>query len=251
MSSLENYPTGKLIMLLKLTDVTKRFGKMAAISNLSLEVQQGDILGIIGPNGAGKTTLFNVITGYYHGIGEIVFNGSRIEKLRPDQIAVCGIARTFQIPQIFDSMTIKQNVEVGAYFGSSSSENEKKLVMDSLIFVGLDGKEDNNAEDLKLFDKKLTMFAAALATKPKLLLLDEPIAGLGPIEAKIIVELIKKTNSKLGVTIIIIEHLIGILTELSGKLLVLNYGKEICYGPPEEVCKNPEVIEAHLGVQNA
>ena len=238
-------------MILKLTNVTKTFGKMAAVSNLSFQVEQGEILGIIGPNGAGKTTLFNVITGFCHGTGEVVFDGCRIEKMRPDQIAVLGIARTFQIPQLFDSMTIRQNVEVGASFGIKDSKNEETRIEESLRFVGLWGKEGTPAADLKLFDKKLTVLAAALATRPKLFLLDEPVAGLGPLEAEKIVGLIKHINTDLAVTIIIIEHLISVLTDISQKLMVLNYGKEICTGPPEVVCKNPEVIEAHLGVRNA
>lgn len=239
------------MIILKLNNVTKSFGKMTAVSRLSFHVEKGEILGMAGPNGAGKTTLFNVITGFYRGSGEITFDGFRIDRLRPDQIALLGIARTFQIPQLFTSMTISQNIEVGAYFGNKSSKDEKKTIEESLKFVGLEGKGDTLVSELKLFDKKLTMVAAALATKPKLMLLDEPIAGLGPLEAENSVRLIKKINTELNVTIIIIEHLMSVLTDISKRLMVLNNGREICTGPPEIVCKNPEVIEAHLGVINA
>ena len=221
------------------------------MSRLSFQVKKGEILGIAGPNGAGKTTLFNVITCFYHGSGEIIFDNHRIDRLRPDQIALLGIARTFQIPQLFDSMTIGQNVEVGAHFGARGSKNEEKIIGESLSFVGLSGKGEIPVAKLKLFDKKLTMIAAALATKPKLLLLDEPIAGLSPLEAEKFVEIIKKINTELDATSIIIEHLMSVLVDISQRLMILNNGQEICTGPPEEVCKNPEVIEALLGAANA
>jgi len=227
--------------------VTKRFGGLAAVKDLSFEVEKGEIFGIAGPNGAGKTTLFNVITGFYRGSGDIVFDNVNISRLRPHQICHKGIARTFQIPQLFSTLPMFENVRVGAHFGAQAGHNEEEHINEVINLVGLQGRENVIAANLNLFDKKLTMLAAALATKPKLLLLDEPAGGLSPIEVRQSVTLFQKISKELGVTIIVIEHLMKVLTEVSRRLMIIHNGGKIAIGTPQEVTKDKRVIEVYLG----
>jgi len=233
--------------MLKCINVTKRFGKLLAVKDLSFEVAKGEIFGIAGPNGAGKTTLFNLITGIYNGSGEIIFEGENIHGRNSYEICHRGIARTFQIPQVFLTLPVIDNVRVGAHFGVSGSSNEIKNIKEVIAFVGLNGKENLVGANLKLLDKKLVMIAAALSTKPKVLLLDEPIAGLSPEETRQSIDMFKKINRELGLTIIIIEHFMKVLTELSDRLLILQNGEEICIDTPLSVSKNKRVIECYLG----
>ena len=235
-------------MILKCKNVTKRFGSLAAVDDLSFDVEEGEIYGIAGPNGSGKTTLFNVITGVYPFSGDILFQGGRISGLSAYKICHKGIARTFQIPQLFLSLPVYENIRAGAHFGAPGKQaNEKETVKEVIDFVGLKGQENTVAANLKLLDKKRTMIATALATKPRLLLLDEPIAGLSPAEVKESVDMFKKINGELGLTIIIIEHFMKVLTELSNRLMILENGRNICIGVPVEVSKNEKVIECYLG----
>ncbi len=233
--------------ILKVKGVTKRFGELAAVNDLSFEVEKGEIFGIAGPNGAGKTTLFNLISGIYPYSGEITFEGEDIHGLRPFQVCHRGVARTFQIPILFPTITVYDNVRVGAHFGVLKGKNEKERINKVIDFVGLRGKENIVAEHVDLFDKRLTMLAAALATEPRLLLVDEPIAGLSPREVRDSVALFQKINKELGITIIIIEHLMKVLVEVSHRLMIINNGEKICIGTPEEVTRNKEVIEVYLG----
>jgi len=233
--------------ILRVNKVSKYFGELAAVKDLSFEVERGEILGIAGPNGSGKTTLFNVITGFYQGSGDIIFDNINISRLRPHQICHKGIARTFQVPTLFSTVTVYQNIRVGAHFGVLKGKNEKERIDRVIDFVGLRGRENIIAESLDLFDKRLTMLAAALATEPRLLLVDEPIAGLSPREARDSVALFQKINRELGITIIIIEHLMKVLVEVSHRLMIINNGEKICIGPPGEVTRNKEVIEVYLG----
>lgn len=237
--------------ILQLNKVTQRFGQLAAVNNLSFEVEEGEIFGIAGPNGAGKSTLFNVITGFYRGSGDIIFEGGNIRGLKPHQICHKGIARTFQIPELFLTLPLVENVKVGAHFGVRGARGERERINEAINFVGLQGKENVFAANLNLFDKKTTLLAAALATKPKLLLLDEPIGGLSPTEVRESVALIRKINKELGLTIIVIEHLMKVLTKISQRLMILHNGEKICLGSPEEVTKNKRVIEVYLGVDYA
>lgn len=237
----------KVTAILRCEGVTQRFGQLAAVNDLSFEVEKGEILGIAGPNGAGKTTLFNVITGIYRGLGNIYLDGARISGLRPHQICHKGVARTFQIPQLFLTLPLVQNVRVGAHFGNPRGHDEKQNIKEVIRFVGLEGRENVLAGSLNLLDKKLTMAAAALATKPKLLLLDEPIGGLSPTETKDFMALVRKINQELGLAIIIIEHLMKALTALSGRLMIMHNGEKICLGPPQEVTADKKVIEIYLG----
>lgn len=235
------------MIILRCEKVTKCFGELVAVKDLSLEVEKGEIFGIAGPNGAGKSTLFNVIAGYYHGSGDIMFDGERIMGLRPHQICHKGIARTFQIPQLFTTLTTVENVKVGAHFGVRGRHNESESINEAINLVGLRGKENVIAADLNLFDKKLTMLAAAVATRPKLLLLDEPIGGLSPIEVNQFTALVQRINQELGLTIIVIEHLMKVLTEIAQRLMILDGGAKICIGPPQEVTQDKRVIEIYLG----
>ncbi len=233
--------------ILQVNNVTQCFGQLAAVKDLSFEVEKGEIFGIAGPNGAGKTTLFNLITGFYQGLGDIILDGRSIKGLRPHQICHKGIARTFQIPQLFSTLPMIENVRVGAHFGVRGPHDERESINEAINLVGLQGKENVIVANLNLFDKKLTMLAAALATKPKLLLLDEPVGGLSPIEVRQVIILIQKINQELGLTVIVIEHLMKVLTKISKRLMILHNGEKICIGPPQEVTKDKRVIEVYLG----
>lgn len=239
--------------LLNVIQVTKKFGNLAAVNNLSFSVEQGEIFGIAGPNGAGKTTLFNLIAGMYSCKGDIIFRDKKINNRQPYEICKHGVARTFQIPQVFSTMTVQDNIGIGAHFSGRlhGSKEEKEIVEEVIDFVGLGGKEILPAKNLSLFDKKLTMLGAALATKPELLLLDEPIAGLSPTEIQISEQLFKRINQERKVTLIIIEHLMRVLMGISHRVMILNNGEKISIGRPEEVAKDRQVIEVYLGTEYA
>jgi len=233
--------------ILQVNKVTKCFGELAAVKELSFEVERGEIFGIAGPNGAGKTTLFNLVSGLYSGSGDIIFEGENLHGLRPFQICHKGVARTFQVPILCSTATVYQNIRVGAHFGVLKGNGEKERIDSVIDFVGLRGRENAIAGSVDLFDKRLTMLAAALATEPRLLLVDEPISGLSPREARDSVALFQKINKELGITIIIIEHLMKVLIEVSHRLMIMNSGEKICIGPPQEVTRDKEVIEVYLG----
>lgn len=234
--------------ILETKNLTLSFGKLIVTNNLSFEVEEGEIFGIAGPNGAGKSTLFNLLTGFYRGSGEIIFKNKKISGMAPFQITREGIGRTFQIPQLFTTLTVEENVSIGAYFGDRNLQDEKQNVKEAISFVGLAGKEKICVENLNLYDKKMTMIAAALATKPELLLLDEPVGGLSPKEVWQSMDLFKRMNQDLGLTIILIEHVMRVITELSNRLMILSSGQRICLGSPQEVCQNEQIIKLYLGV---
>jgi branched-chain amino acid transport system ATP-binding protein len=236
--------------MLKVTGLTKKFGQLIAVDDLSFEVQKGQIYGIAGPNGAGKSTVFNLIVGQYGYDGRIEFNGRRITGLSPDRIAKRGIARTFQIPQIFPSLTVEKCIGVGSRFGARGGY-DPDYVKHILDFVELSGERDQKTGKLDLLGKKRLMIGAALATRPKILMLDEPMAGSNAREIKHLMDLILRINGELGVTIIIIEHFMKVLTELTEKLLVIESGREICCDDPETVVVDPKVIECYLGDPHA
>ena len=240
-----------MMKILEVNKISKHFGELAAVNDVSFEVERGEVFGIAGPNGAGKTTLFNIIAGRLRGSGEIMFDGLEINGLRAHQICHRGIARTFQIPILFSTLTAYENVKVGAHFGSKGGKHETKNIEDAINYVGLEGKENAILGNLALYYKKMTMLAAALATKPKLLLLDEPLGGLSIPEVRQSVSLIQKTRDELGITIIIIEHLMKVLVEVSDRLMILHNGKKICIGIPEDVANDKQVIEVYLGKRYA
>jgi branched-chain amino acid transport system ATP-binding protein len=236
--------------MLNAVNITKRFGALKAVDNLSFEVQKGQIFGIAGPNGAGKSTVYNLITGFYPFEGRIEFEGRNISGMPPYRIAKAGIARTFQIPQTFPSLSVHRSICVGSRFGAPGGL-DKEHVEEVLRFVDLEKERYQKTGLLNLLGKKKLMIGAALATKPRILMLDEPMAGCNALEIKSLMNLIQKINQELGITIIIIEHFMKVLTELTEKLLIIESGSMICCDDPELVVNNPKVIESYLGGSNA
>lgn len=232
--------------MLVLRNVTKKFGELVAVNDLSFRVEEGGIFGIAGPNGAGKSTVYNLITGYYPYEGRIEFNGKNLAGMPPYKIAKAGIARTFQIPQIFPSLTVEKTVCVGSRFGAKGGLDPAH-VAEVMRFVGLEEEKYLNTGQLNLLGKKKLMIGAALATKPKILMLDEPMAGSNASEIKALMDLIRRINGEMGLTILIIEHFMKVLTELTEKLLIIESGAMICCDLPEVATSNPQVIESYIG----
>lgn len=233
--------------ILEVDNLTKTFGGLIAIKDLSFKLEKGEILGIIGPNGAGKTTLFNLITGFYKpNEGRIIYNGENITGLRPYQICKKGITRTFQITQPFMSLTVLENVKIGAYNRISSNQEATKEALKILDLVGLYDKRNEIASSLPVGHRKSLELAKALATKPEVLLLDEVISGLNPKETNDVILNINKIHRK-GVTILLIEHVMKVIMSLAQRIIVIHYGKKLAEGTPQEISKNPKVIEAYLG----
>lgn len=233
--------------LLKLKGLTKQFGGLTAVHNVTLELNREEILGLIGPNGAGKTTLFNMISGTYLPTnGRITFENQDITDLPSHKIAALGIARTFQIAKPFGRLTVADNVKIGTYLhtkGSGLAGDKARQVVD---FVGLGPYANRPAQTLTTAGRKRLELARALATEPKLLLLDEVMAGLTPTESAGIVNLIRQIREA-GITILVIEHVMKAIMTLSDRVAVLHHGELIAIDPPGEVAKDERVIEAYLG----
>ncbi|WP_027717179.1 ABC transporter ATP-binding protein [Desulfovirgula thermocuniculi] len=233
--------------LLELRNVTIKFGGLIAVNDLSFTVNEGEIVGLIGPNGAGKTTVFNLISGVYRPTkGEIYFNGENIVGLKPYQVCQKGIGRTFQLVKPFGNKTVLYNVMVGAFLHTNNTHVSREKALEVLKLVGLHHRKDMLAKNLTIVDRKKLEVAKALATEPKLLLLDEVLAGLNPAEVNEAIEVIKRIH-RAGVTILLIEHVLKAAMALSQRVVVIDYGRKIAEGPPEEVTNNPEVIKAYLG----
>ncbi len=234
--------------LLKVDGITKSFGGLVALNNVTMYVNEGEIVGLIGPNGAGKTTLFNVITGFYKpDRGKVFFNGVEITGKPPHIIAKMGIARTFQIVKPFPTLTVEEAVRVGAYKVTDREDEVDKLVDEALSIVGIDEIRDRRCADCNLVQIKLTELARALATQPILLLLDEVAAGLTPIEIGFYVDLLRDINRRKKITMLIVEHVMKFVMNISERIVVLHYGKKIAEGTPMEVSRDKNVIEAYLG----
>lgn len=242
-------------ILLKGENVSKYFGGLAALSDVTFQIAKGEIVGLIGPNGAGKTTLVNVITGVYPASkGKVRFKEEDITRAKPYHIGRMGIARTFQIVKSFSGMTVKENVLIGALFGKSgmkrTTKEALKKVEEVLEFIGLEKKKDFPVEETTIPDRKRLELAKALAMEPEILFLDEVMAGLRPKEMEDVMGLIKELNQN-GITILLIEHVMKAIMGISDRVIVLHEGRLIAGGTPEEISKDEKVIKAYLGSRYA
>ncbi len=251
-----------MVSLLEATGITKHFGGIKALNDITFRVQPGQIKAIIGPNGAGKTTLFNCISGVLKADGgEIKLNGTSIMKYPPHKRASAGISRTFQNVAIFPEMTVLENVLVGRHcrsrcemleagFRTGSMRREEKEMEEKawrfLEFVGLEGQAEKGAGELPLGDQRMLEIARALATEPKIVLLDEPAGGLNTRETERLAELIKEIRDS-GITVLLVEHDMNLVMDISDEILVINFGEKLAEGDPKSIKSNPDVINAYLG----
>lgn len=233
--------------MLELVSVTKRFGGLTAVKSLSCKVEKGKITGLIGPNGAGKTTAFNVISGFLRAEeGQVLFEGQPINRFRPDQVCRLGLCRTFQIVQPFGNATALENVVMGALVRDRSVSRARGRAKEILRLVGLEEQRDVVAKSLTIGNRKRLEVARALATEPKLLLLDEPMGGLNPTEVKQVMELLRSIVRQ-GMTLFLIEHVMQAIMGVSNRIVVLHHGEKIAEGPPAEMARDPRVVQAYLG----
>jgi branched-chain amino acid transport system ATP-binding protein len=237
--------------LLEIKDVSKRFGGLSALVDVSYCLNKGEILGLIGPNGAGKTTLFNVVNGFYPPTkGEVLLKGKKISHLKPHQICKLGIGRTFQVVRPLKRMTVLDNVIASAFLRAKDKTEAEEIALENLRFTGL--YEDRNllSKGLPLGKRKMLEITRALATRPEMLLLDESFAGLNPSEQNELIDIIRQIRAR-GITIMIIEHHMKVIMSLSDRVVVLNYGEKIAEGTPKEIGNNRLVIEAYLGEEES
>jgi branched-chain amino acid transport system ATP-binding protein len=237
--------------LLETRNITQRFAGLTANSNVSISVGRGEIVGLIGPNGAGKSTLFNLIAGAFRPTeGTIIFDGEDVTDLPAAERCQRGIGRTFQVVKSFESMTVIENVIVGALVRTTVMREARRKAHEVLAFCGLDARADVRASDLLPSEKRRLEVARALATEPKLLLLDEVLTGLTPVESQKGVELVRRVRDT-GVTVLMVEHVMEIVMPLVDRAIVLDLGKVLLEGKPTEVVRDPQVITAYLGDRHA
>ncbi len=237
-------------MILQTKRLSKNFDGLTALSGVDLEVEKGEIFGVAGPNGAGKSTLFNVIAGVHQpSDGSIIFDGHDITRLKAHQICHLGLGRTFQIPQTFSTMTVRENLRVGAVFGHGpggpNALDEK--IEETLAFLDLQSYSDQPATNLDIYATKMVMLGAVICTNCRVIMLDEPLAGLSISEIHSFMDLIRKINREMGMTVVIIEHLLDMLIEISDRMMILHNGQVIYMGDPERVRESEEVVSVYLG----
>ena len=235
-------------VILECKDIVKKFGGLTAVNDVSMYVNKGEIVGLIGANGAGKTTLFNMIAGVFPPTsGQIFFEGQEIQGKKSHEICRMGMGRTYQIVKPFRNLSVLDNTVVGALIRDSDVKKAKKKAMEVLSFVGLDHRAEVSSGNLGLPELKRLELARALATDPKLLLLDEVMAGLNPTDSEKVIALVERIRDELGISLIVIEHVMKAIMTLSDRIYVLNQGNLIATGTPQEVSVNPEVIKSYFG----
>jgi branched-chain amino acid transport system ATP-binding protein len=234
--------------ILEIDGLTKHFGGLTAVDHVSFEVQEGEILGLIGPNGSGKTTLFNLINSFYTvSSGKIIFNKQDITHLKTNEIAKAGIGRTFQVVKPLKRLSVEDNVMAGAFARENSFSGAREVAHEVLKFCHLDDYSQMKADSLPIGGRKRLEIAKALATRPSLLLLDETAAGLNPTEVVEAIQIMKNIRDELGITIIIVEHIMKVIMTISDRILAIAHGSTIAEGKPEIVAQDPAVIQAYLG----
>jgi branched-chain amino acid transport system ATP-binding protein len=236
--------------MLEVRGLSKSFGGLKAVDQASLDVRQGEIVGLIGPNGAGKTTLFAAIAGFHApDAGRVAFEGKDITGLPPHRICAAGMVRTFQITQPFAKISVRENIMVGAYFRTADRKLAEREAETVAGMVGMAGQLDQMGADLTVAGRKRLELARALATGPRLLLLDEVMAGLRPTEVDVMVGFLRELNERSGLTILLIEHVMRAVMALAAEVVVVSYGEKIAEGTPLEVTRHQDVLDVYLGEQ--
>ena len=246
-------PDGEVTPILESNDIRMEFSGVHALDGVTVSVRRGEIVGLVGPNGSGKSTLINVLTGMFVPTGgRVVFEGSDITGEPPHVVSGLGMARTYQIPRPFESMTVLENVAFSCMFRSNglSLSDAIEAAWEFVEFTGLSRAAQSLPSQINLHQRKFLELARALATQPKLLMLDEVLSGLNAGEIDQSVEMIRKIQDS-GVTLVVVEHLMRVVTELASRVIVLNYGRLLAEGPPLEVMRNPDVVKAYLGREHA
>ncbi len=237
--------------LLETKNITKRFGGLVAVNDLSLSVEKGEILGMIGPNGAGKTTAFNMISGYYEpNEGQVIFDGNDITGMRPHKICKLGLTRTFQVVKPFPQLSVLDNVIVGAYNRTDDKAIAREKSQEILDFLGMSDMTKQLAGSLSVAGRKRLEIAKVLATEPKMILLDEAMAGLRPKETDEIIELVRQISQQ-GIALLLVEHVMKVIMSLADRIVVIHHGEKIAEGEPQQVVQDKAVIDAYLGEEAA
>ena len=233
--------------LLEVKNITKSFGGLVAVNDLSFSLDKGHIMGLIGPNGAGKTTAFNMISGFYQpDEGSVHFNGDNVTGLRPDQICKLGLTRTFQVVKPFPQLTVRDNVMIGAYNRTNDNRVAREKADEIIEFLGMQDEIDMIAGSLSVAYRKRLEVAKALATGPQMILLDEAMAGLRPTETDEMIELVREISRE-GIALLLVEHVMRVIMSLAENIIVIHHGEKIAEGSPEQIVQDKAVIDAYLG----